>query len=94
MKKTKSLKTNISASLFFFVIHGFGVSRFFFVGYIDIVTSREKKEEEIRKQEKEDIFSLRKKLKQTGNHQKRIRKEKKLEIEQINKKIFEINNNH
>jgi hypothetical protein len=64
------------------------------VGYIDIVTSREKKEEEIRKQEKEDIFSLRKKLKQTGNHQKRIRKEKKLEIEQINKKIFEINNNH
>jgi hypothetical protein len=51
------------------------------VGYIDIVTSRETKEEEIRKQEKEDIFSLRKKLKQTGNHQKRIRKEKKLEIE-------------
>jgi len=43
MKKTKSLKTNISASLFFFVIHGFGVSRFFLVGYIDIVTSREKK---------------------------------------------------
>jgi hypothetical protein len=41
-KQNHSKPTSLPLS-FFFVIHGFGVSRFFFVGYIDIVTSREKK---------------------------------------------------
>jgi len=58
MSEKKSHKTNTSATLFLLVIHGFEVSWFFFVGYIDVVTSGEKeiKEQQIEKQKKKRGF--------------------------------------